>query len=123
MKINDMSLNAVVPEHLDTLTSTDNLASVLQSQGRWKEAEKLYPQVIEIRKRLLGAENRDTLMGIAYLATIYLGQGLLGKAEEIFKQTLDTIGRVLGAEHLMSTANLASSYRSQRRLKKVEESK
>ncbi|KAH8761907.1 hypothetical protein BGZ57DRAFT_992576, partial [Hyaloscypha finlandica] len=41
-------------EHLDTLTSIANLASIYRNQGRWKEAEDLDVQVIETRKRVLG---------------------------------------------------------------------
>jgi uncharacterized protein involved in tolerance to divalent cations len=32
-------------EHLDTLTSIANLASIYKDQGRWKEAEELEMQV------------------------------------------------------------------------------
>jgi len=40
-------------EHLDTLTSTANLASTYRNQGRWKEAEQLQVQISETRKRVL----------------------------------------------------------------------
>ena len=42
-------------EHPDTLTSMANLASTYRNQGRWKEAEELEVQVMETRKRVLGA--------------------------------------------------------------------
>ena len=41
-------------EHPDTLSSIANLASIYLNQGRWKEAEELEVQVMEIRKRMLG---------------------------------------------------------------------
>jgi Tetratricopeptide repeat len=40
-------------EHLDTLTSMGNLASTYSNQGRWKEAEGLEVQVMEISSRVL----------------------------------------------------------------------
>ena len=55
-------------EHPDTLTSIANLASTFWNQGRWKEAEGLEVQVMEIRKRVLGAEHPDTLTSINNLA-------------------------------------------------------
>jgi hypothetical protein len=41
-----------------------NLASTYSHQWRWKEAEELELQVIEIRKRVLGQEHPDTFTGI-----------------------------------------------------------
>ena len=40
-------------EHPSTLTSMANLASTYWNQGRWKEAEELFVQVMETRKRVL----------------------------------------------------------------------
>jgi hypothetical protein len=42
-----------------------NLAATYWNQGQWKEAEKLEVQVMETRKRLLGAEHPDTLTNMA----------------------------------------------------------
>jgi hypothetical protein len=47
-------------EHHSTLTSISNLASTYGNQGRWKEAEELEVQVIEIRKRVFGLEHPDS---------------------------------------------------------------
>ena len=41
-------------EHLNTLTSMVNIASVYWNQGRRKNAEELKVRVIEIRKSVLG---------------------------------------------------------------------
>ena len=56
-------------EHPDTLASMANLASTYQNQGRWKEAEELFVQVMETFKRVLGQEHPSTLTSMAYLAT------------------------------------------------------
>ena len=39
----------------------NNLASTYQNQGRWKEAEELFIQVMDTRKRILGLQHPDTL--------------------------------------------------------------
>jgi Tetratricopeptide repeat len=44
---------------------------IYSNQGRWKEAEELEMQVIEKRKRVLGAEHLDTLTSIGNLASTY----------------------------------------------------
>jgi len=38
-----------------------NLAGTYSSQGRWNEAEQLEVQVMDMRKKLLGAEHPDAL--------------------------------------------------------------
>jgi Tetratricopeptide repeat len=55
----------------DTLTSMANLASTYRDQGQWKEAEGLEVQVMETKKRVLGAEHPDTLTSMAHLASTY----------------------------------------------------
>ncbi|KAK1773462.1 hypothetical protein QBC45DRAFT_290250, partial [Copromyces sp. CBS 386.78] len=44
-----------------TLSSTSLLASVFRDRGLWKEAEKLFVQVMETRKAKLGADHPDML--------------------------------------------------------------
>jgi Tetratricopeptide repeat len=61
-------------EHLNTLASIDNLASIYQRQGQWKEAEKLEEQVIETSVRVLRQEHLDTLASIGNLALTYQRQ-------------------------------------------------
>ena len=46
-------------EHPDTLDSMANLASTYRNQGRWKEAEELFVQVMETSSRVLGVEHPD----------------------------------------------------------------
>jgi len=58
-------------EHPNTLSSVANLTSTFWSQGRWKEAEELEVQVIEISARVLGAEHLNTLRSMANLALTY----------------------------------------------------
>jgi hypothetical protein len=62
-------------EYLDTLTSIANLASTYRSQGRWKEAEELDVQVMEISLRVLREEHLDMLTSMANLALTYRNQG------------------------------------------------
>ncbi|OAP63059.1 hypothetical protein AYL99_02286 [Fonsecaea erecta] len=112
------------PEHPDTLTNIDNLASTYWNQGRWKEAEELEVQVMETSTRVLGAEHPDTLTSIGNLASMYRDQGRWKEAEELEVQVMETRTRVLGAEHpntLTSIANLASTYWGQGRWKEAEE--
>lgn len=47
-------------EHLDTLTSMKNLASVLSSQGKHEDAEQLFRQTLEANQEMLGKEHQNT---------------------------------------------------------------
>ena len=101
-----------------------NIGLVYYYEGRSKEAEELFVQVMEIRKRVLGEEHPDTLTSMANLASTYRNQGRWKEAEELFVQVMKISKRVLGEEHpdtLTSMANLASTYRNQGRWKEAEE--
>ncbi|RDW70414.1 hypothetical protein BP5796_08811 [Coleophoma crateriformis] len=103
-------------EHPDTLTSMAALASTYQNQGRWKEAEELFVQVTETRKRVLGQEHPDTLT--TNLASTFWNQGRWKEAEELEVQVMETRTRVLGQEHpdtLISMNNLAWTWEGQGR--------
>ncbi|KAF2689001.1 kinesin light chain 3 [Lentithecium fluviatile CBS 122367] len=98
--------------------------AALYSDGRWKEAEDLFVQVIETKKRVLGEEHLDTLTSMANLASTYRNQGQWNEAEELEVQAMETFKRVLGEEHpdtLSSMANLASTFWNQGRWKEAKE--
>ncbi len=68
--------------------------------------------MLEVQKRVLGAEHPHTLMSAANLACSLLDQGEYADAERIESEVHEVRKRVLGTEHpstLMSAANLASS--------------
>ncbi|KAH8586919.1 hypothetical protein B0O99DRAFT_527732 [Bisporella sp. PMI_857] len=44
-----------------------NLARTYRSQGRWRKAEELFLQVIEISKMKLGADYPNTLTSVSNL--------------------------------------------------------
>ncbi|KAH6681362.1 hypothetical protein B0J14DRAFT_633104 [Halenospora varia] len=109
-------------KYIDSNTASI-FGNIYQDQGRWKEAEKLFVQVMETRKRVLGQEHPDTLTSIANLASTYWNQGRWEEAEKLEVQVVETRKRVLGQEHpdtLTSIANLASTYRNQGRWEEAE---
>ncbi|KAH8691011.1 hypothetical protein GQ44DRAFT_636626, partial [Phaeosphaeriaceae sp. PMI808] len=52
------------PEHPSTLTSMNNLALVLDSQGKYEEAETMNRQTLARREKVLVPEHPDTLMSV-----------------------------------------------------------
>jgi len=105
---------------LDTIKFS--LVAIFTLRGLWQDAEELNVQVMETRKRVLGAEHPDTLISISNLASTFWSQGRWKEAEELEVQVLKTKKRVLGAEHpdtLISIANLAHTYYAQRHKSKA----
>ncbi|KAM4062561.1 tetratricopeptide repeat domain-containing protein [Hirsutella rhossiliensis] len=100
------------------------VASYLDFEGKWSDAEKLSMAAVEIRRRVLGKKHPDALTSMAILASTYRTQGRWKEAEELGLQLIDLSNRVLGEENpntLASMANLASTYRKQGRCKEAKE--
>jgi len=87
------------PEHPSTLTSMANLASTYRNQGRWKEAEELEVQVIEMRKRVFREEHPDTLTGMNNLVFTWKGKGHNDKAISLMEKCFQLQKRILGPHH------------------------
>ena len=68
MQVMETFLRVLGEEHLDTLTSMNNLAFTLQGQGRNGEAVALISECVRLRNRILGAEHLGTLDSSGALA-------------------------------------------------------
>ena len=60
-----------------------NLAITYWKQGRLNDAEHLQIQVMDMTKKLLGAEHPDTLSSMENLACTYKGQGRICESESL----------------------------------------
>ena len=108
---------------MDLAYSLNNLADLYESQGRYSEAEPLYMQALELRKRLLGEEHADVANSLNHLAGLYEYQGRYSEAEPLYAQALALRKRLLGEEHAdvaNSLNNLAGLYESQGRYSEAE---
>jgi len=103
------------PDHPNTLTSRNNLASAYQAAGDLGRAIPLLEQTLADRERVLGPDHPDTLASRNNLAGAYESAGDLGRAIPLFEQTLADRERVLGNNHpdtLASRNNLAYAYQA-----------
>jgi tetratricopeptide (TPR) repeat protein len=101
-----------------------NMTGYFHYEGRWKEAEKLQVDVVEIRKTVLGNAHPHTLSSMGNLASTYSNQGRWKEAEDLNMDVIETRKKVLGYEHpstLISMNNLALAYLDQCRWKEAEE--
>ena len=77
----------------------DGVASAYYGQGKYAQAEALYSQTLEIRRRVLGPEHPDTLNSMNNLASEgYIPQGKYAQAETLLSQALEILRRVSGPE-------------------------
>ncbi|WP_445253324.1 tetratricopeptide repeat protein [Nodularia sp. LEGE 04288] len=107
----------------DLATSLNNLALLYESQGRYDQAEPLYLQALELRKRLLGDNHPLVASSLNNLALLYNSQGRYDQAEPLYLQALELRKRLLGDNHpdvATSLNNLASLYKSQGRYDQAE---
>ena len=82
-----------------TLASKNNLATVLQGQGKWQEAEEMYRDVLEVRCQVLGKSHAETLSTKHNLATVLQGQGKWQEAEKMHREVLEVMCQVHGEKH------------------------
>jgi Flp pilus assembly protein TadD len=70
-------------EHLWTLASMNSLAVVLDSQGKYAEAEGVHRQALELTEKVLGVEHPWTLSSVNNLALVLRSQGKYAEAEQM----------------------------------------
>lgn len=58
------------PEHTNTLRSASNLASLLQRQGKFIEAEAMSRRALEGQEKTLRPEHPDTLKSVSNLVLL-----------------------------------------------------
>ncbi len=111
------------PEHPDTATSLNDLASLYQAQGRYEEAEPLYQRALSICEKTLGPEHPDTATSLNGLASLYQAQGHYEEAKSLYERALAIREKTLGPEHpdtATSLNDLASLYQAQGRYEEAE---
>ena len=110
-------------DHPDTAGSYSNIASNLDAQGRYAEAEPLYRKALEIRTRILGEDHPDTAKSYGNFAANLNAQGQYDDAEPLFRKALEILTRVLGEEHpdtAKNYGNLAYNFNARGRHEDAE---
>jgi tetratricopeptide (TPR) repeat protein len=77
----------------------NNLAIVLNKQGKYDEAETMHRQTLAMKEKVLGKEHPDTLTTMNNLALVLNKQGKYEEAETMYRQTLAMKEKALGKEH------------------------
>ena len=112
------------PDHPDVGGSYNNIALVLQKQGKLEEAVEMNKKALAIRTKALGKEH--LFVGAAYnnIAVVLKKQGKLAEALEMFKKALAIKIKALGEEHPdvgMTYNNIAVVLKDEGRLEEAME--
>jgi len=76
-----------------------NLAVVLDSRGKYDEAEMMHRQALELKERVLGKEHPSTLTSVYCLAYLLHGQEQYGDASILYQRASLGYQRILGSDH------------------------
>jgi tetratricopeptide (TPR) repeat protein len=101
------------PDHPDTLSCRNNLATAYWSAGRTSEAMVMHEETLRLREAKLGPDHPDTLTIRSNLALDYWRAGSTKKATAMDEETLRLREAKLGPDHpdtLTSRNNLAVDY-------------
>ena len=104
-------------------TSSNNLAGLYKSQGRFAQAQPLYQKALELRKRILGENHPYYATSLNNLAAFYYSQGRFEQAEPLYQQSLELTKYILSENHpdyALVLNNLATIYYSQGRFEQAE---
>ena len=77
----------------------NNLAGLLQSQGKYDEAKPLYEEAIGILKRSLGGDHPQVAVGLNNLALLLKAQGKNAEAQRMGNESVQIFERALGPNH------------------------
>jgi Tfp pilus assembly protein PilF len=86
----------------------NNLAAALGDQGRYDEAEKLFRQTLEIRRRVLGPEHPDTAASSFNLACMAARKGQRDEALSLLREAMEHGLKMHGLARLEDDRDLKS---------------
>jgi serine/threonine protein kinase/Flp pilus assembly protein TadD len=111
-------------DHPLTLRNINDLAVLYTKQKKYEDADRLFDEVLEARKRKLGDDHPDTLESKNDLAMLYKEQGRYEEAEKYLLEAVRGRLSKLGDKHpqtIESLKNLIDLYESWNRPEKAEE--
>ncbi|MFN9559165.1 MAG: tetratricopeptide repeat protein, partial [Dolichospermum sp.] len=104
-------------------TSLNNLALLYHNQGKYSEAEPLYLDALEMKRRLFTGDHPDVATSLNNLASLYHKQGKYSEAEPLYLDALEMTKRLFTGDHpniATSLNNLAGLYDSQGKYSEAE---
>jgi serine/threonine protein kinase len=83
------------------------MGGVYDNLGLYPQAQSLFTDAVQIRRRVLGPENPETLRSMNRMSGVLREQGHYPEAEKLERDTLDIQRRVVGSEHPDTLASIS----------------
>ncbi|MGZ3625416.1 MAG: tetratricopeptide repeat protein [Ktedonobacteraceae bacterium] len=109
----DIRKRVLGPDHSNTATSLNDLATLYQYQGKYELAEPLFQRALDIIEQVQGPEHPDTAASLNNLAALYKSQGKHEQAEPLYQRAIIIDEKVFGPDHpevATDLNNLAQNY-------------
>ena len=104
MQVMESRRRVLGSKHPNTLTSVNNLGSVLERQGKYEEAEAMHRRALEAREEVLGREHPHTLSSVYCLAHILATLCDYKESLNLYNRACDGYSVVLGEHHSTTRA-------------------
>ena len=91
-------------EHPNTLSSMNNLALLLNRQGKYDEAEPIHRQTLALREKVLGKEHPDTLLSVYCFARLFHQKKQYHDALLLYQRACTGHEKILGLNHPITVA-------------------
>lgn len=104
-------------------TYLNDLALSYKNEGKYADAEPLYKQALEIRKKFLGNNHPDTAISLNNLALLYQKQDRYNDSQPLYKQALEISKKTLGVDNPLTASilnNIAGLYEAKGRYADAE---
>ena len=92
--------------HSLRVTSLNNQALLLQTQGNLADAEQLFRQAVTIAETMLGPDHADTAGSLNNLAGLLESKGDIAGAEALYRRALAIAEKTLGPDHPHTATSL-----------------
>ena len=87
-------------DHPSYLNNLSNFARLLETQGKWSEAEGVHREVLEGKRRVLKDDHPSTMLSMNNLAAALAQLKKFDEAEALHREALERRRRVLGEDDL-----------------------
>jgi hypothetical protein len=84
------------------------MGTLLRDSGRLAEAEPLYREALEKRRRVLGEDHPHTLVSLGNMGILLARQGKPAEAEPFLLDSHEKRSRVLGEQHPLTVAAIGA---------------
>jgi tetratricopeptide (TPR) repeat protein/CHAT domain-containing protein len=109
--------------HAKLADCIDNLANAFHDLAKFAEAETLYRETLDMRRRLFKGDHRKVAESLNNLALLYSDQRKFASAEPLLREALEMRKRLFSGDHAdvaLNINNLANLYYRQGKLAEAE---